>query len=588
MSTIGRHQLWLILAAGLVFFTNLGAPGLWDRDEPRNAACAREMLDRGDLVVPTFNQELRAHKPVLTYWLMIASYSVWGIDEFGARFFSALLGVGTVLLTYHIARMLYTANAGFWAAIVLATSLMFGVSSRAATPDASLIFTCTLALFFFVRASTRSLETNGTPLPTGLLDWALIYGAMALAVLAKGPVGFLLPISAMGLYLLIVLPCEAVSTEHDSLGARLKQLALRFSPLRILRTAWAMRPVTGAVMICLIALPWYVLVGKRTDGLFLEEFLINHNKNRFTSSMENHRGPIFYYVIAILIGMAPGSIFAGPTLARLWSRLREHHAWRNGDVLMLCWAGVIVGAFSLAGTKLPSYVLPSYPAFAVLIGVFLHSWITQNQQVDRRWFPASMATLALIGLGIAIGLPIAAHILLPGEEWLGVVGILPLTAAVVCFWLARREQWTRAVGVYAATAVAFTTIALGFVAVRVDRHKNDRPLMAAIERASGEQTEKRIAAFGHFRSTYVFYADQHVDEIREPEDVAKFFRDSANGYLIVEQRKLDKLDGHLPEDVQVIYQDAQFLKEGDLIVLARSQQGANLRTARKTLPNKSR
>ncbi|MCA9246893.1 MAG: glycosyltransferase family 39 protein [Planctomycetales bacterium] len=579
MSALVRHQLWLVVAAGLVFFTNLGGPGLWDRDEPRNAGCAREMLERGDLVVPTFNGELRAHKPVLTYWLMMASYSVWGVDEFGARFFSALLGVGTVILTYHIGRMLYTAETGFWSAIVLATSLMFGVSSRAATPDAPLVFTCTLTLCLFVRASTRARQRDDTPLPTALSDWIPIYAAMALAVLAKGPVGFLLPIAAIGLYLLIVLPCESPAPVTDSLGGRLRRVLARFSPLRIQRIAWQMRPLTGALVIALIAFPWYILVGLQTDGAFLQEFLVNHNKNRFTTSMENHRGPVFYYLIAILIGMAPGSIFAGPTIARVRSRLRENHAWRDSDVLMLCWAGVIIGAFSLAGTKLPSYVLPSYPALAVLVGAFLYTWITENQRVDRRWFPASMMTLGLIGAGIAIGLPIAAHLLLPGEEWLGAVGLVPLTAAIVCWMSARRRQYLTAVRVYGASAVALAILAFGFVALHVDRHQNDQPVMAAIRAVGGEDAVEHVAAFGHFRSTYVYYAGHRVEEFREADEVARFFDSTAPGYLIVEERKLERLRQVLPDDVAEIYRDKQFLKEGDLLVLARPRPAASVRTA---------
>ncbi len=97
-----RDQLVVLAAAAIVFFTNLGAPQLWDEDEPRNAACAREMLERGDWVVPTFNYELRTQKPVLLYWCMLASYSVFGVNEFAARLPSALFAIGTSLLTYHL------------------------------------------------------------------------------------------------------------------------------------------------------------------------------------------------------------------------------------------------------------------------------------------------------------------------------------------------------------------------------------------------------------------------------------------------------------------------------------------------------
>ncbi len=115
MSLRAGHYALLILIAGLVFFLNLGVPPLWDRDEPRNAGCAVEMLARGDWVVPVFNGELRSHKPVLLYWLMMSSYAMFGVGEFGARFWSALLGIGTVLLTYEIGRCLFDRRTACWA-----------------------------------------------------------------------------------------------------------------------------------------------------------------------------------------------------------------------------------------------------------------------------------------------------------------------------------------------------------------------------------------------------------------------------------------------------------------------------------------
>ena len=109
-----RHQLLLIVVSATVFLTNLGGPPLMDRDEPRNAGCAAEMAARGDWVVPWFNDELREHKPVLLYWLMMSAYAVFGVNEFAARFWSAALAVGTVLMTYHIGRRLFNPAAACW------------------------------------------------------------------------------------------------------------------------------------------------------------------------------------------------------------------------------------------------------------------------------------------------------------------------------------------------------------------------------------------------------------------------------------------------------------------------------------------
>ncbi len=105
-----RGPLWAVVfcSAMLTFFLGLGTAQLFDEDEPKNAECGREMFARGDWLVPTFNEELRTDKPILVYWFMLASYHLFGVTEFAARFFSAVLGVGTCLLTYHIGRVLFS------------------------------------------------------------------------------------------------------------------------------------------------------------------------------------------------------------------------------------------------------------------------------------------------------------------------------------------------------------------------------------------------------------------------------------------------------------------------------------------------
>lgn len=182
-------------------------------------AAAREMLQRNDWIVPTFNAELRTHKPVLLYWCMLIAYHVGGADEFTARLPSALAAIGTVLLTYAIGRRLFNPRVGFWAAIALSCSVSFAMVGRAATPDGVLIFSSTLALALFVfgtfaaeighgrchrQRSTGTLATNYWLLVSGRPSLiAIMYAAMGLAVLAKGPVGFLLPTAIIGMFLLI-------------------------------------------------------------------------------------------------------------------------------------------------------------------------------------------------------------------------------------------------------------------------------------------------------------------------------------------------------------------------------------------------
>ena len=146
---------FVVVVAAFVMLTNLGGPRLWDRDEPRNAGCAREMLQRWDWVVPTFNAELRVHKPVLLYWGIMGSYLVFGVNEFAARLPSALAAIGSALCVYLMGRRLFGPRAGVWAGIALATSLCSCVAGRAATPDSLLVLCTCLAMTIFVCGTFR-------------------------------------------------------------------------------------------------------------------------------------------------------------------------------------------------------------------------------------------------------------------------------------------------------------------------------------------------------------------------------------------------------------------------------------------------
>ena len=277
-----RNQIALLaLIATLLFFVQLGGPRLWDEDEPRNAACAVEMLQRGDWVVPWFNGEIRTHKPVLLYWLMMSAYSVFGINEFSARFWSAALGVGTVLLTYIIGRRLFGHRAGLFAGLILCSTIMFPVAARAATPDSTLVFLITAALSVFVLCTPRfggqGKIARGRlpkhPFPSSVVAIVAMYGLMGLATLDKGPIGFLLPTAIIGMYLLIArLPAsiDQMSWRAGTLRSRAAAIIRPFLPLHFLQTcsrdaaglACAQRPGCGTALVRLGNDP----IGRRMDA----------------------------------------------------------------------------------------------------------------------------------------------------------------------------------------------------------------------------------------------------------------------------------------------------------------------------------
>jgi 4-amino-4-deoxy-L-arabinose transferase-like glycosyltransferase len=593
------RQLLLLLAVGAaVFFTRLGATQLWDEDEPIFAATAREMMERGDWVVPVFNGGVLPDKPAAMYWLMIAGYFLFGTTEFAARCGSAFFSIGVVLLTWQLGRRLFSAEVGFWGGLVLATSLSFDVVARAATPDALLVFFSTLALFCFVaggtprqrRGTARSLVTTA-PLSAmpGWRAYAAMYAAMGLAVLTKGPVGVVLPTAAIGIYLLIAGrrrdvggrpgECDAIqlAANKTRVAKALGQAAAVFQPTHVLRTIWSMRPLTALAAVAAVAGPWYVWVGMRTHGQWLEGFIGVHNIGRFLHAMEHHRGPFYYYLIAVVIGFFPWSLFLTPLFRQCIGRIRRGHRWQPGYQLMIAWIAVYMVFFSLAQTKLPNYILPTYPALALLAGAWIAHWLRRPSRVAPRDLHAAWLLLALVGLGVAVGLPVAAHKFLQGEVVLGIVGV-PLVAGAALAWhFTRRKQPRRAAWSMAAAAASFSLALFAWGAVRIDRQQSSAQFADVIHRHAPDGAAQ-IRTLGYYRPSLVYYSHRPVWQLESPEQVVEFFlRQPEDAFVFASDERYRQLIAVLPSDVSVLLRRPWFLRSSEILLLGRTSQDAGMR-----------
>ncbi len=586
-----RHQGLLAAIAGLMFFANLGAAHLWDVDEAIFSQAAKEMLQRGDHVVPYFNGQVFPDKPAMMYWLMIGAYELFGPTEFAARFWSAIFGIGSVLVTYRLGRLMFSPAVGFWSGLILASNLNFNIIARAATPDAILVFFSSLAVLLFVSGTAHARPVSGEDNPRNApwagqtrfepswAAWVLVYAAMGCGVLTKGPIGVVLPTAVIGLFLLIVRagPIEARPIEIvDRAGWRgaLRRFALSaagvFSIWHFLRTVWSMRPLTALAVVLAVAAPWYVWVGVETDGLWLQKFFGVHNFGRFLNAMENHRGPIFYYVLAIAAGFFPWSVLFGPSLLHAKRQLAEMHPWRPGYVLVGSWFAVWVGFFSLAGTKLPSYVVPAYPALALFTGCFVESWLRDSTAMSRVWTRLVWGTTALAGVAMLVAFPIVAHFYLNDDWILGALGLIPLAAAVVGWVCSQRGQTRGAVCTLAVLGVALSIAMFGFGATRVDRYQ-DSPWFAqriAENRPAGQ--EAAIGQFAYFRPSLVFYTDHPVEDIATAEGVPAFFAaHPGSAFVVTTDEHFDKFSSALPADVKVLDARPRFLHRGKVLLLGR-------------------
>ena len=578
-----QYVPWLcLIGVGIaLLMVRLGNTHLWDQDEGYYAATAAEMLSSNDWIKPTFNGELFGHKPPMMFWGMMLGYQVFGVSELGARFCSSLFGLGTILVTYAIGRRLFDVATGLFAGLAIGSCLMFVMVSRSATADAHLTFFTALALFIWVRgylstlANTRDEKISSMPSHV----WLMTYAIMGLAVLTKGPIGFLFPTAVIGLFLLTEQP-NAIP-ENASRLKRMGYSLIPYMPLPFLKTVWKMRPLSAAIVVIAIAAPWTILVQWKTDGNFLREFIGVHHFGRFGSAMDNHSGPIYYYILACAIGMYPWSAFAIPTALSWKAQFKDPH-YSQAMRFVTCWVAVYLVIFSIASTKLPNYVLPAYPALAIIVGRYFASWTRDVSSVNIRWLHAGWCLLVGVGVVILCAFPVMGLVQYQGQTamdrlqvepivqqrliWLGVAG-LPL----VLFGIAGRvllgfQKQRMAAGAFSLAAIAMIATLCQFVAPELDRLQSSQSLAEDLTHGVvGRDTQ--ITILGHFRPTMVFYLGRGVEFCESKGVAIRKANENKNSILITTDQNYSCIKDQLPVQTQVIRRVAQFPNRDDLVVL---------------------
>ncbi len=586
------HLALVLAIAAVILFLNLGSARLWDRDEPRNAGCVVEMMQRGDWVVPMFNDELRHQKPVLLYWLIGSAYRVFGVNEFAARFWSAILALATVTMTYVIGRRLLNPGAAVLGALALATSLMFVVAGRAATPDSALIFCQTLALTIYICGTFAvkkhsfdppQLRTDGAFFPRSHLVVATMYAAMGMGVLAKGLIGIVMPMAIIGLFMLIETR-PAVKPRllegYGNLARFLASVARPFGPKHFLQTLLKMNPLLAVAMVSIVAGPWFALVGLRTDGEFLKLFFVDEHLGRATTTFENHGGGLWFYPLAIAIGFFPWSIFLVPMLLGIDRRLSKPHPMSTALVFFLCWTGVQIGVFSLVSTKLPSYVTPCFPALALCCGYYLERIWREKTRVPLFMDKAVLVALACSGLGLSIGLTVLCLRFLGGSYWLIALGLLWVVVAALG-WLTMARQGSRQwIVVYTAAAAAFCIGLFGYGTIAVDQTQQVQRLLDPIR-----GRDVPVATFRCLESSWVFYAGQPINELATSEQTAEasvdrvhfwqrkprllpaeFAKKYPNAFFITTEQAWFELQSQLPSTYRIVQTAPYFLRDKNLLL----------------------
>ena len=349
----------LALVSVVWFCAFMGMRPLSNPDEGRYSEIPREMAVTGDFVTPRLNGVKYFEKPPLVYWLSALTFQSFGFNEFTARVWNGLLSTLGVLLTYVAARSLYDRRTGIWAAVVLATSLLYMVLSQIVILDMAVAVMMSGCLFAFILAMRE---------PRGKKRFMLFmafYVFMALATLSKGLIGIALPGAVIFLWTLLL---------------------NRWKPL------WPFYPFIGTIVLLAIAAPWHVLA-TRANADFFDFYFIHEHFERFTSRVHGRYEPFWYFFPILIAGMFPWVFFA-------WQAARDNLSggWKNRkskqeEWFFLIWIVFIFAFFSKSQSKLVPYILPLFPAIAVLIGRFISIASQETTATKLR-----RGTWALIGV----------------------------------------------------------------------------------------------------------------------------------------------------------------------------------------------
>jgi 4-amino-4-deoxy-L-arabinose transferase-like glycosyltransferase len=525
MLSTERSRLGLVLAVWLLTVAaGLGSTPLWEPDEPRFAEATRQMFARGDFITPWFNGQPRFEKPPLLYWLQAPFVAVLGPTEAAFRLPSALAALLTFVVVYRIGR-LASPRAGLIAALSLATTFRFIIYARQGLTDLPVTAMVALAIGLFLHALLREDGHRRF----ALAGWA----ATGAAVLLKGPVAVFGP-------LVIVL----------------------FGLLAGPRQWWRRLELPLGILVAAgIALPWYlVMIGLHGDA-FLDvairyEVVARYLEPEFPG---RDRGP-FFFAEAWLGDAAPWSFFFIGGLVWAMTRWRSlAEPTRQAVLLALTWFLAVLGLFSISSYKLPHYILPAYPAAALLVGVFLDAAL--DGRVARTILyrlPLALTALlfavgaVLVGLLLrrAFGLPLAD----PSSLLPVVLGVGSM--AIAALLIARRDRG--ALHVLIGTLVAgFAWTSLIILPNELRRFQPMPELARTV--AARVPSSDPLAVSGAYRATsLVFYARRRIEVLEDAAAIRNYLMAPGTRYCVLPADDFAAIRRDLPRAVEIVDSRAIF------------------------------
>ena len=498
----------LILLALLALFISID--GLGDRklanpDEGRYSEISREMALSGDFITPRLNGLKYFEKPPLQYWATAIAFKLFGESEFTARLYTALCGLGCILLIAYTGRRLYDDQTGVHAALVLMSAPYFAALNEIVTLDMGLTFWMTLTMSSFLISQCTATESSRR-------RWlGVAWAGMAFAMLSKGLIGIVFPVAAVFLYCLV--------QRNFRLIAQLE---------------W----VRGLLILFAIATPWFVLVSIENPE-FLRFFFIHEHFERFTTDTHRRVAAWWYFLPILFAGFMPWAVALIPAMLSGW---RAPALLAGQDRIfaplkfILLFSGFILLFFSYSGSKLPAYILPFFPVMALVLGVYL-----RRTEVRRlAWLVLPVFPLALWGAFEAWRAPAAKtqHAFsrpLYDEMslWVTMAALVIAASALIAFFALRNHRkWLGVIAISFGTMVGIELIERGYEKISplqasASLAQSIRPYLTPETRLySVENYEQSLPFYLKRTLTLVNYVDEfELGETSEPEKWIKRLED---------------------------------------------------------------
>jgi 4-amino-4-deoxy-L-arabinose transferase-like glycosyltransferase len=516
----------LLILAVVPYFVDLGGSSIWDANEAYYVDTPREMMDRGDYVIPMFNYEPRLNKPVLSYWMVAGLYKVFGVSVGVQRFGIALGGMVLIAAAFTLAWLLVqpdirnpqphqTSTAALLAGVGLASDPRLVMFARRIFIDIWISAFMALILTFFALSERIPARRR--------LFLALMYVCVGLGVLTKGPIAAALPGLVFFLYLLV----------H-----------------RELRRVTEMMIPLGILIVAVIVVPWYYALYLRDGSTYIVTFFFGENVGRFVSGIgQINRRPWWFYGPVVLSDGLPLSLFLIPA-AVLWFR-----RWQADRVQTLLWLWIltIVAFFSFSHDKQDLYVFPIVPAVAALGASAVLRW-KDSPRVTVTTASVAGLVFAVLGAGVLYLLGGGGRVY--AIEGVTAAGVVVVAGGLGAAVLAATRRIPVSVTVLVAALIAFNWIFVVRVLPSFERYKPVPPLSDYLR--DRLQPDDRIAHFNVALPSMVYYLRRHVEPLYSAEGFVQAMQSSDRVYGVVSARDYEGMKDALAGRTCVLHRVPTF------------------------------